>query len=187
MTSRERVLDSINHREPDKVPIDINATIVTSLTRIPYQALRLLNGFEEDPDPEVSHFAMDTVRAKSDLLDTYEVDTRSIALNPPDKGKDEHLPDGTYRDEYGHVWKRASYYWDVIYHPFENLTREEAAGAMWPDEHDPGRYRGLKDQAKHLRESTDKAASCGGMETSVPISTRIIHTQNTCWIKLQIR
>jgi uroporphyrinogen decarboxylase len=156
MTSRERTLESISHREPDKVPIDMNATIVTSLTRIPYQKLRLLHGFEEDPEPEVSHFAMDTVRARDDLLDCYDVDTRSIALNPPDKGKDEHLPDGTYRDEYGHVWKRASYYWDVVSHPFENLSRDEAASAMWPDEHDPGRYRGLKERAQYLKENTDK-------------------------------
>ena len=54
MTSRERVLESINHREPDKVPIDINATIVTSLTRIPYQNLRILLDFGDDPEPEVS-------------------------------------------------------------------------------------------------------------------------------------
>ncbi|MCK4925640.1 MAG: hypothetical protein KAS61_11730, partial [Spirochaetes bacterium] len=33
MTPRERVVASLEHREPDKVPIDCGATMCTSLTR----------------------------------------------------------------------------------------------------------------------------------------------------------
>ena len=40
MNSRERALAALNHQEPDKVPIDLGSTIVTSITRTAYDALR---------------------------------------------------------------------------------------------------------------------------------------------------
>ena len=83
MTSRERVLTALSHHEPDRVPVDLNGTIVTSLTRIAYQNLRDFLSLPPDPKPEVSHFAMDTVRATDDLLDRYRVDTRAIGMGVP--------------------------------------------------------------------------------------------------------
>jgi uroporphyrinogen decarboxylase len=155
MTSRERVLAAAEHREPDKVPVDLNGTMVTSLTRVAYTNLRDFLKLEPHPDPVVSHFAMDTVRAKNDMHDLYEIDTECIGLRPPQNGKDEHLPNGDYMDEYGHVWRQASYYWDVVKHPFADIGKEEIDKMPWPDEHDKGRYAGLREEAKHLRETTD--------------------------------
>ncbi len=49
MNSRERVLLALNHKEPDLVPMDRGATIVTAPTRIAYQNLRVCLGMVEDP------------------------------------------------------------------------------------------------------------------------------------------
>jgi len=155
MNSRERVIAAINHREPDRVPVDMNGTIVTSLTRIAYQNLREFLSMPPDGQPEVSHFAMDTVRARDDLLDRYRVDTRSIGMGVPFGFKEERMPDGTLYDEYRIRWRKASYYWDVIEHPLADKGIGDLPHVPWPNEQDDGRYRGMRDRAKCLFESTD--------------------------------
>lgn len=100
MTSRERVTAALSHREPDRVPIDMNGTIVTSLTRTAYQNLRAHLGLAPDEQPEVSHFAMDTVRARDDVLRRYGVDTGSVGMGVPFGWREERLADGTLYDEY---------------------------------------------------------------------------------------
>ena len=40
MNPRERVIAALNHRQPDRVPIDLGGTIVTSITRSSYLALK---------------------------------------------------------------------------------------------------------------------------------------------------
>ena len=40
MTPRERLVASFEHREPDRVPIDLGSTPVTSITKTAYLALR---------------------------------------------------------------------------------------------------------------------------------------------------
>ena len=39
MTSRERILSAINHRQPDKVPVDIGATPSSGVSVVAYQNL----------------------------------------------------------------------------------------------------------------------------------------------------
>ena len=39
MTSRERILSAINHKQPDKIPVDIGATPVRVLSVVAYQNL----------------------------------------------------------------------------------------------------------------------------------------------------
>ena len=39
MKSRARVMQALNHKEPDRVPIDLGATIVTSIAKQAYLEL----------------------------------------------------------------------------------------------------------------------------------------------------
>jgi len=39
MTSRDRILSSINHKQPDKVPVDIGATPSSGISVVAYQNL----------------------------------------------------------------------------------------------------------------------------------------------------
>ena len=68
MTPRERVISTLNHKEPDKVPIDLNGTLVTALTRVAYNNLRAYLGMSPHSNPDISSREMDTVRASEDLL-----------------------------------------------------------------------------------------------------------------------
>lgn len=58
MNSRERVLTALNHQEPDKVPVDLGATIVTAPTRTAYENLREYRDMAPDVAikiPQLSH------------------------------------------------------------------------------------------------------------------------------------
>ena len=48
MNARERVLAAINHREPDRVPFDLNGTVVTGIQAKAYQKLRAYLGLPQE-------------------------------------------------------------------------------------------------------------------------------------------
>ena len=97
MTSRERVLAALNHREPDRVPIDFSGHRSSGIAAIAYARLRKFLGLPEQPirvyDP-VQQLAI----VDEDVLQRFRVDTvelgRAFALE--DKWwTDWTLPDGT--------------------------------------------------------------------------------------------
>lgn len=97
MTSRERVLTTLNHREPDRVPIDLSGHRSSGMAAIAYARLRDHLGLPRRPirvyDPVQQLAIID-----ADVLDRFEVDTielgRAFALE--DKHWQEWtLPDGT--------------------------------------------------------------------------------------------
>lgn len=153
ITSRERILTAINRKQPDRVPIDLNGTIVTSLTQNAYEGLREYLGLSADPDPEVSDAHMRTVRAQDDLLDIYGVDTRSMAMNPPDVDRNIYLENGDYYDAFGIRWRYSGFYEQVNEHPFKGKDMGALNTNTWPDVSDPGYYRGLRAQARGLRDT----------------------------------
>jgi len=55
VTSRERIQTALDHKEPDKLPIDFGSTQVTTITRIAYDNLLAHLGIEPDPQPRLSH------------------------------------------------------------------------------------------------------------------------------------
>jgi uroporphyrinogen decarboxylase len=97
MTSRERVLTACNHREPDRVPIDLSCHRSSGIAAIAYAKLRDYLGLPKETirvyDP-VQQLAI----VDADVLEKFGVDTielgRGFAL---DEGAwaDWTLPDGT--------------------------------------------------------------------------------------------
>jgi uroporphyrinogen decarboxylase len=156
MTARERVVTALQHKEPDKVPVDLNGTLVTALTRIAYNNLRELLGMVSDSDPNVSSREMDTVRSLEDLLLHYQIDTRSVHLKTPLLAHGKDMSDGTYYDDFGIRWKKAAYYYDAIERPLVNASSaKDLETAQWPELHDRGRVAGLGEEVKKLYEETD--------------------------------
>lgn len=169
MNSRERVMTTIARKEPDKVPVDLGTSIVTTITRTAYDALREYLDIEADSQPNISHRQMDTVYPMEDLLLRYEVDFRSVHMKSPWGFKPREMPDDSFYDEFGARWKKASYYYDIVERPLascETVQDLEQATKSWPDPFDPGRVEGLKEEAKKLYENTDYAIiadiHCGG-------------------------
>jgi uroporphyrinogen decarboxylase len=86
-------------------------------------------------------------------------DTRPLLVGSPDGWQDVYSDDGSFRDEFGVVWRKAA---GGHYAPTGNPLAEATSPAdveayPWPDPANPGRTRGLRDQARRLHEETDYA------------------------------
>lgn len=97
MNSRERVNAALNHREPDRVPVDLSGHRSSGISAIAYANLRRFLNLEPKPiqvyDP-IQQLAI----VHDDVLDLFEVDTvelgRGFALED-ECWTDWVLPDGT--------------------------------------------------------------------------------------------
>jgi uroporphyrinogen decarboxylase len=97
MTPRQRVLASLNHQQPDRVPIDLSGHRSSGIAAIAYAKLRKALGFPEKPirvyDP-IQQLAI----VDDDVLDRFHVDTielgRGFSLSD-EYWADWTLPDGT--------------------------------------------------------------------------------------------
>ncbi|HCA79715.1 MAG TPA: methyltransferase, partial [Bacteroidetes bacterium] len=97
MTSRERVLTALNHREPDRVPIDCSGHRSSGIAAMLYPKLRQYLGLPARPirvyDPIQQLAILD-----DDIMDRFGIDTielgRGFALRDEDWA-DWILPDGT--------------------------------------------------------------------------------------------
>lgn len=83
MTSRERMLASLNHQEPDRVPIDLGATPVTGIAASSLSRLRLALGLDRPGDRVyITEPYQMLGRVDDDLRDALGIDTEGI---PPPK------------------------------------------------------------------------------------------------------
>lgn len=97
MNHRERVMAAVNHREPDRVPIDFSGHRSSGIMAIAYGKLKEYLGITSG-DIYVYDFVQQLAIVEPEVLDRFGVDTiemgRGFALNPED-WHDWVLPDGT--------------------------------------------------------------------------------------------
>jgi uroporphyrinogen decarboxylase len=169
MTHRERVLAALNHRQPDRVPVDLGATRSTSLVVQAYERLNRHLGAEE-PARIFSKW-LNIAHPGQAMLQRFDIDTRSVGQGPPDHWQDIVFPDGSYQDEWGVVRTRPAgcLYYDLTKSPFAgDASVADLVKHPWPDPHDPGRCRNLREEARRLHQETDHAIALnmpGGVVT----------------------
>ena len=155
MTPRQRVLTSLNHEEPDRVPLDLGG-LPTTIEAVPYNELKRYLGIKG----ETRLFLRDHVDPPEEVLERFGIDTRYVRIKPPKNFKVQIDYDNSYLDEWGTRWKKpeSSLYWDPVDdYPLKDATIEDLETYSWPDPHDPGRTEGMRKEAKRLRETTDYA------------------------------
>lgn len=79
MTSRERVRAAINHRQPDRVPLDMGSTAVTGIAAATYARLRRSLGLPERPPRVHEPFQM-LADVDDDMRAALGIDTTGVAL-----------------------------------------------------------------------------------------------------------
>lgn len=154
VTPRERVRRALDRQTPDRVPIDLGSTIVSSISKKAY--LRLLKELEIEDEIRVLDRMQQLVYAGEGILTRFQIDTRIIRLSPPNVSRDMDLPDGSWRDQWGIVRRqspsRATEYWDLHKSPLAGDHQiEDLKKYAWPDPHDEGRYERLLERATVLR------------------------------------
>jgi uroporphyrinogen decarboxylase len=153
MTSRQRVLAAVERREPDRVPIDVGGSSFSTIIGAAYERLKTQLNVE-------SETRYMKVKSRSAILDErvarwLHTDTRPLLIGSPDGWQDVYFDDGSFRNEFGVIWRKAG---DGHYAPTGNPLREATLADLdrfpWPDPRNPGRTRGLREQARKLHEGT---------------------------------
>ncbi len=76
MTSQERIISSINHRQPDKVPVDLASSTVTGISAIAYNNLKRHLGFSRPS--RVFDVIQQLANVDVDILDLIGADALDI-------------------------------------------------------------------------------------------------------------
>ncbi len=163
MNSRERILTTLQHKEPDRIPIDLGGIRSTGISIKAYEKLknylRLKGG-----DIEIYDFFQQIVRPDQRILKKIGADVYAIITNPSKNWKLKLMEDEdsySYIDEWGIKYKMAKkggwcYY--MVNHPLVKVKKaEELDDYNWPDPYDPGIMEGLKEKVKDLYHNTNYA------------------------------
>ena len=93
MTPRERLIATLEHRLPDRVPLDIGGTESSGLTAIAYNRLRSLLKLPPSP-PQIFDVYQQVAKIPHDLRAVLEVDTVPLLIEPR-RWRRFTLPDGS--------------------------------------------------------------------------------------------
>ncbi len=169
MTPRQRVQTTLNHQEPDQVPLDLgtggNSAPVPEL----YQRLAALYGIKPQVRlvPHIMRLAVVDERILRDL----DIDTRPISMRPVRRGVRPCSEQGQFYDDWGVRWKEVdvggTVYRELAETPLADATVDDLDHyPWWPDPLDPDRYAGVREDAERLLHQTDYAlVGCPGFNS----------------------
>ena len=77
MNSRERLLTTLNHKEPDRIPIDLASTQVTAISLKAYQNLRSYLGLPET-SPVIPDRIQQVCIPDKDIMEKFGIDVHGL-------------------------------------------------------------------------------------------------------------
>jgi uroporphyrinogen decarboxylase len=157
-TPRERLLTTLNHREPDRIPFDLGSTQVTGIHEIAYRRLRDCLGLPA-VQPAICDVVQGLALPDEDVVDRLGVDVRGLFPLNSHNWKIDVRDAGNYWafvDEWGmtqHKPKEDGLFFSIVGSPLDrpDLTVEDVRAHAWPDTADPVRIAGLREQAQSYR------------------------------------
>lgn len=184
MNSRDRVITALEHKEPDRVPVDLGAMFSTGIMALEYNRLKEHLGIRGGRT-RIYDLGQQLAEPEIEILEIIGADALPILINEPKRWKvsrlsdgsqcevpewfnPELLPDGSLalRDEEGHVVSKMpknGYYFDSVYHPFENTrTVGELDDLKFNVPIDDETIRDLRERAKNTYYNTDYALMLNG-------------------------
>ena len=161
MTSYDRVLTALRHQEPDRVPFDLGACVLTGMNVHAYKALRRYLDLPET-QPQLVDVMQQLARVEDDVIGLLRVDVRGVDPNPvavaPLRAPQRLDASGKYyemRDELGICWHmpvKGGRYFDMASHPLADAeTVEDIDRYAFPPGGDPSRFTGMKQLADFYR------------------------------------
>jgi uroporphyrinogen decarboxylase len=150
LTPRERVRLTLNHKEPDRIPVTLGGS-ANHLTEQRYNLLRDHFGVQDVPRRTLVGFY--TTPDYNPILDKLGTDFRFIHIRPPKSYLSNPII-GDFKDfidEWGLHHRMMGGYYDLGGSPLaNNLTHEGIKNFPWPDPYDPIRLEGVKDEIETL-------------------------------------
>jgi uroporphyrinogen decarboxylase len=144
MNSRERILKSLNHKEPDRIPRDLGGTESSGLTA--YSLHKLNNLLELKNTPKIFEPYQYVAYIPDELRDKFRIDTANLTPEPkkwievnnpmaftvllPELWKEEYIEDGStvIRKDNGTISAKRcknGYYFDPVNPPLQHLEKAE--------------------------------------------------------------
>ncbi len=185
MNSRERILTTLDHREPDRIPFDLGSCQVTGIHAAAYQKLRRALGLA-DVKMEMCDSIQQLAAIDDDLGRQLGVDTRGLyPLNSHNwQVVEEDAGDyWAYHDEWGithHRPKEDGLYFSVVKVPLPgtDLTIEDICGYPWPDVGNLKRFDGLRELAEQYRACGYAVVLKDGFAGIFEFAQRIVGMEN---------
>jgi uroporphyrinogen decarboxylase len=161
MTPRERLLTALDHRESDRVPIDLGGN-QTGIHKFAYQKLIDLLGLKEDI--VIMDAVQQLAKPSEAVLERLGVDTRYVWAGGAKSFKGgivQRRRNGRLwhdlTDEFGITWSMPDdnpYYMDISHCPLAGMSIEQIGDYPFPKGDDPTRFEGLRDRVMQLRRQT---------------------------------
>jgi len=158
MTSRERVIRTINFQEPDRVPLYLGGDFA-SITPPAHIKMRNFIGLMGEYKTIESFSCVHNIDEK--ILQNLHIDVRSIFLKEPSNWKSKVNLDGSITTEWGINWKQVGPYKEFVSTPLRETIIDDLETFPWPNPYDPGRTFGLKDEVRDLYKNSSYAIVAG--------------------------
>jgi len=162
--SVKRVEYSLNHREPDRIPLDIGGALVAGINIRTLNALRKHLGLSVDA--KIWDKITQLGEVTDDIIEKLKIDIRNVSPNPTEKeglAKDLGESGGYYWliDEFGIKYRMPvglGHYYDIYQSPLSDAqTISDIENYPWPDPLDSARFKGLKEKAERTVKIEKKA------------------------------
>jgi uroporphyrinogen decarboxylase len=162
MTPRQRVMQTLNHQEPDRIPIDLGATIVSSIVKQSYIELKHHLG-QPVEQIKMLDYVQQLPYVDEDLMERFGVDFRMVQLPAATTMGVDIFEEGDYYafiDRWGsklHMPIIKGLYFDWVDFPIKEANMSALEDYRWPQP-DPLEVNvRLGQQARALFENTDYA------------------------------
>lgn len=173
MNSRERLQTTLNHKEPDWVPFDLGATVLTSIHHQSYSALRSYLGLPK-AESDLMDIVQQIVSVDDDVYEILKCDVKNVAPNPSSTYHREiKVMDGYsyFHDEWGIGWKmpvKGGWYYDMFDHPLKDAeTVSDLENYTWPDPSDNARFEGIAERAAQAAQEEKQGLFISGISAGI--------------------
>jgi uroporphyrinogen decarboxylase len=162
MNSRERVMLALNHKEPDRIPIDLGGSICSSIHKNAYIELKKYLGMDLE-EIKMADYVQQLPYLDEALLEHFDVDFRMVQLPAATAADVDIFEEGDYYafiDRWGsklHMPKEGGLYFDWVDFPIKEATMRALDNYTWPQPDPPEYNAQLREQAGHLYQETDYA------------------------------
>ncbi len=166
MTSRQRVLTALSHREPDRIPHDLGGIGPSGIAIGAYA--RVLKYLSIQEETQAGDISSQRAKPSESFLRKIGVDTRPLNYGSQGSWSLRLQETGDslfFFDEWGigHKMPKAdghNYY--IFHHPLAGVETNNLVRYSWPDPVDPARLEGVAERAADLRADADSALVFGG-------------------------
>ncbi len=170
MTSRERILTTLSHREPDRVPYDLGSLGPSGISVQAYR--NLLKYLHSEEKGEVGDIASQRAKLTESFLQRLRVDTRSFRVRAQGSWSLKMQEEGEYSffyDEWGigrKLAKGQGQHFFIFHQPLSQVETSDLPRFPWPDPLDSNRLTGIENEARALRDQADPAFVLGSSFSS---------------------